>query len=63
MKIELYSHDLREYIKSDAVINYDNEEVRGLAGMLFEKAADKMTNSAMNTIGRKIGNSIFNLFK
>ena len=28
-----------------------------------EKAADKMTNSAMNTIGRKIGNSIFNLFK
>ena len=28
-----------------------------------EKAADKMTNSVMNTIGRKIGNSIFNLFK
>lgn len=42
MKIELYSHDLREYIKSDAVINYDNEEVRGLAGMLFEKAADEV---------------------
>ena len=28
-----------------------------------EKAADKMTNSAMNTIGRKIGNSIFKMFK
>lgn len=30
----------------------------------LEKAADKVTNSAMSTIGRKIGNSIFkNLFK
>lgn len=28
-----------------------------------EKAADKLTNSAMNTLGRKIGNSIFNFFK
>ncbi len=29
-----------------------------------EKAADKVTNSAMNTLGRKIGNSIFKgLFK
>lgn len=53
---EIYQQQLKEQEK----LNKKNSKQKKSKS---EKALDKMTNSAMNTIGRKIGNSIFKVFK
>ena len=56
-KIELEEEEKKKKEKEEKQASKKKKKSRA------EKAADKLTNSTMNTLGRKIGNSIFKFFK